>query len=322
MRLDALDSRPSRGAIGPSMQVRVFHAVRIGLGFTLLLAALLKIHQFATDPAAFGITAGIESLGLLAIASELVLGWWLLSGIAIGASWVASIVCCFVFFTMACFQFFHGETSCGCFGVFEIHPRYTLAMDSGILIMLVLFPPPRVVGTDSARLAQLAPAVLVVLSAGVLVWSAGTPEPRARFRTDANHVAVGQLSVLVPEKWIGENFPLLNHTDIGARLRRGSWFVVLHKEDCDQCAELLQDYREYGCEVFGMNRDYPVALLGLDAGVTGERRDPTGDLLTGTLDHSKRWFVRTPTVLLLDEGKVVDVRQEFTAFHDQSFSRS
>ncbi len=54
----------------------------------------------------------------------------------------------------------------------------------------------------------------------------------------------GQLVLLMPEEWTGKRFPLLDQIDVGDRLAKGTWLVVLYHLGCGECQELIEQYKQ------------------------------------------------------------------------------
>ncbi len=49
--------------------------------------------------------------------------------------------------------------------------------------------------------------------------------------------------VLEPGEWAGKELPILEHIDIGDRLKAGNWLVLLYHYDCPGCAEAIPNVR-------------------------------------------------------------------------------
>src|SRR5438445_306905 len=93
-----------------------------GVGLLLLAAAALKLHGLGVAPvSAMGMfSAAWFQVGL--IVAEVLLGLWLLSGIAPLGSWAVALV---IFAGFAGFSFYQGmvgQSSCGCLGRLSMSP--------------------------------------------------------------------------------------------------------------------------------------------------------------------------------------------------------
>lgn len=117
-------------------------------------------------------------------------------------------------------------------------------------------------------------------------------------------VGSGEIVVLEPKKWIGRRFPLLNYTSIGDRLREGDWRVLLYHHDCPNCQEAIATLRA------DVARAGNVQLALIEIPPYGERASGVFNSrppIEGRLKAIKEWFVQTPVVLRLDDGRVVEV---------------
>ena len=121
--------------------VQRYDVVRVTLGLLLILAAILKGHQLATEPVPG--TDIFESRWLLiaAVELELVFGFWLLAGHRPRATWWAALTCFGVFAIVSAFKTITGAESCGCFGRVVVSPWYTLALDVGAIAALAFARP-------------------------------------------------------------------------------------------------------------------------------------------------------------------------------------
>jgi hypothetical protein len=113
------------------------------LGLFLLVTAGLKIHGVYTDPYSQESILLTPRLLVALIEIEIVLGLWLLSGLAPRAAWLASLV----FFTLGAaanlYMAFEGQRSCGCFGRVEVSPWLSLTLDVAAVAALLTLRPAR-----------------------------------------------------------------------------------------------------------------------------------------------------------------------------------
>jgi hypothetical protein len=133
-----------------------------------------------------------------------------------------------------------------------------------------------------------------------------TPDvvPPANGNVEGNAATV----VLRPEEWIGQPCPLIPQTDIGSRLQRGEWVVLLHRAGCDVCREMMPRYLMRAAD--GKERPTGpgwalIEVLG-DGDSAAESWVAPG-LLSGRLNETKRWVVQTPVILHLEDGVVTQV---------------
>jgi len=312
----------------PREMVRAFHGfrrfrygydvVRTAVALLLLVAAGLKAYQLSTAP--------ILRTGLLAsrwfligvVEFELFFGLWLASGLAYvrhlrgtsrdGLTWLAAVVCFSLFAGVSFYEALCGYATCGCFGKVTINPWHTTALD--VLVVLCLFywrPNAEIdcLGVDRRRLSI---RLFCVLGLSLVLGGPAAYAMGSNTRTtlsDAGSVfGDGRTVVLEPEKWVGKRFPLLAYIDIGERLKKGSWLIVLYHSDCPVCAQLIENLPR---EVARKNDDRRVALIELppygqtaDEGALSE-----AGVVVGRLTNALDWFVTTPAQAHLENGRVI-----------------
>jgi uncharacterized membrane protein YphA (DoxX/SURF4 family) len=129
-------------AIAQKRFVEPYTVLRVTLGLLLIVSALLKGHQLATDP--FGRTGlpGPRWVGIALVELEFLLGVWLLSGLAAkAASAVATLGFC-AFACVSLFKAISGEESCGCFGKVAMSPWISVGISVSAVVSLLLVPSP------------------------------------------------------------------------------------------------------------------------------------------------------------------------------------
>jgi hypothetical protein len=102
-------------------------------GVLLLMAAALKLHGLALGPvSAVGwFSTAPFQIGL--IVAEILLGLWLISGVAPLGSWTVGLT---TFTGFAAFSFYQGvigQSSCACFGRLSVSPWYAFGLDLLVL---------------------------------------------------------------------------------------------------------------------------------------------------------------------------------------------
>jgi hypothetical protein len=268
-----VERRPSPRFVG-------WHFVRILLGIALLLAAGLKVHQFATTPAVTPGLVGNRWLALAITEIELVLGLLLLFNMVRRPFWFA----CILFFSAAAAvslsKALAGTSSCGCFGQLQINPWMSFAFDL-VAITLLVAVRPSPVGSHRHR----TPAIYL---AGVLVLAAPIALPL---------LVSESIEVLEPQSWVGQELPILADIKIDASLTTGHWIVLLVHHDCGRCRERIN-------ELSGLQSRLAIIQVPPYGEMSAGHRAAVGSLRNGT-----EWFVETPTVLSLQDGFVMGVSQ-------------
>jgi hypothetical protein len=283
-----------------------FDVVRTVLGVILLVAAALKGHQLATEPVANRDIFSYRWSLMFQVEFEIFFGLWLLSGLHKRLSWLVAVGCFSMFSCVTLYKGLSGEASCGCFGRVEVSPWYTLILDVAAVTALLIFRP----GMNRAyRPAfyrfRLGAVIGLGLAVGVPAGVAMGSFRPATVTGQGDFVGGTRFVILEPQKWVGGRFPLLEHIDIGERLSKGNWIVMLHRHDCHDCAEAVPRYRRMSRTL--QDTGLKVALVEIPpngrfhhqlAGTNG------GSLVHGKLNSHKEWFVTTPAVALLADGQV------------------
>jgi thiol-disulfide isomerase/thioredoxin len=297
------------------------------LGLLLLTAAVLKGHELLTVPVANKDLWSWRPFMILQVEFELALGIWLLSGIFKRSAWLAALTCFSLFCCITLYKGLSGAASCGCFGRVHVNPWITLtAIDLPAVISLCLFrpaglsrPPLSLLqGRKSIRntvrylLAPLPspPRFAVTAALGVATLSLTAPI----LAVNKPPSVTSTYAVLEPETWAGKALPILESIDIAARLEKDRWLVVLYHHDCPDCQKILPEYERMAEDLAGNEDFLRVALVEL-----APYGEPPGGLplrhTRGQLSDAKEWLVTTPCVLLLAEGRVLQVwRDELPDF--------
>lgn len=276
------------------------------LGSLLLAASLLKAHQqrtlFLLAP-----RSPERWLSSGAIALEMSLGLWLLSGFHPRWSrWIAAM-CFAIFLSVSLAKGLAGEASCGCFGEVSVNPWITAGIDGLAVLTLLLarladrFSPFAYLG----RKHRLAFGLLSLLILGSVAWWIVGAQGSRLNDTDETP-RLGSMIVIDPQEWIGRRLPLLSHIDNAEQLQSGSWLMVLYRRDCQSCHEQLP-------LLFTALRRIPlggehrtlVALIEVPSNslrssfLGNEKPDALMKLPTGP-----QWIVQTPLFLRVQNGIV------------------
>lgn len=294
------------------------------LAALLLVAAVLKGWQLLTEPAANNDIWTYRPFLILTVEFELALGIWLLSGLFKKAAWLATIVCFSLFSMITLYKGITGYASCGCFGSVHVNPWITLfAIDLPAVLSLAVFRPrlsfPRslscavIGGHESIKtlikefLTPLPSIPQFAITAAVGLATLGVTTPILAFNEPAK--ITSSYEVLEPETWVGKELPILEHIDIAESLKRGNWLVLLYHHDCPDCVEAIPKYEQMARDLAGNEDFLRIALIEVppyDRGSVSENSPCT----LGHLAETKEWFVTTPAVALLTDGKVTSAWEE------------
>lgn len=264
----------------------------------LLVAASLKAHELATNPA-LGTLFGSRWPQFGLIEYELLLGSWLLSGIAQDYCRKVALA---TFAGFGCYAFYLGVTgaaSCGCFGRVQINPWWMFGFDCVAAVTIWKWKPSI---TDAFR--SRASVVVAVFALGALPFVSLITRSGSASAVDG--IVMGDAYILLePEKWIGKQFPLEEQIDIGDQLMLGSWRVLFYHHDCPRCQEALDLIGERS------NDEHESAIALIDVPPFGDSRIVANGH-HGRLRDDVQWFVATPVEVALNDGKVTAVVSQGT----------
>lgn len=324
MRLtDVLNCRVRRPTLLESDRFPLRPVVCRVLGTLLLVAAALKTHQLATEPVVGG--GLLESRWFLAavVQFEILLGFWLISGVFPCVVWWVALLTFGAFTVVAAAKGIAGEPSCGCFGTVETSPWLTLTIDIAAVIALCGCAVP---GLPSGRKASSAalpgigyPSGTASAAAGFSrahVWllglwlttAAGLGFFSVRGAASEPMAAIGQrvgdVILVQPDQMIGQRFELGRYTDIGQQLSQGRWLVVFYNARCPECERLKEYWSTSLSEIRGEGN---TAFISVPPDVTGTTPALHG-VRWGTLDSGIDWLIQMPLVVAIQDNRVVEAR--------------
>lgn len=164
----------------------------IVLGVFLLATAGLKIHGLYTDPYAQESILLTPRLLVAVIEVEILLGLWLLSGLAMRGAWLAALAFFAAGASANVYLAVEGQRSCGCFGRVEVNPWFTLGLDlTATLALLLCRPPPLSVLPSPQAKAYLfktalaAGAAVVLIGGACLLWNDDLDAALSQLRGEA-----------------------------------------------------------------------------------------------------------------------------------------
>lgn len=271
-----------------SLRTVVYVSISVLFGLTLAAAAGLKAGELAfaetgiptseldhTPSAVLGVWLGVE----------FILGMFLISGARPATARVAAIVILLAFCCKTLSQVVTDKRDCGCFGPVGVSPTITLMFDLSFLAGFLFFGPP---AGGEYRIRRGAIASAVALSAGLALFPPLLRSgPAERF------------AVIDPSDWKGQQFPLIDDTDVAERIGLGRWLVVLYRPGCEECQREVPRFAEKA-----RSRKFSVALIQVPiAGKATSDGDWNG-VTYGHLRADRTWVVRTPLAVWLQDGIV------------------
>jgi methylamine utilization protein MauE len=176
---------------------RAFVVIRVVLGLLLLAAAGLKIYGWSVStvpPVGWFSAPGVQAA---AIGWEILLGAWLLCGVAPFGSWLASIGTFTLLAGISGYLGWIGQATCGCFGTIKASPWHAFAVDAAALAFLAVCRPKQEASKtvqEGGWLRVVSPTANFVFGVAVIIacltcigsWVYGSPEAAlARLRGES-----------------------------------------------------------------------------------------------------------------------------------------
>jgi hypothetical protein len=143
--------------------------------------------------------------------------------------------------------------------------------------------------------------VAAILKGTQLLTEPGVATPILALNEPAN--STSSYEVLEPETWIGRELPILDYIDITETLKTGNWVILLYHHDCSDCAEAIPKYERIAHDLGGNGDLLRVALIEVPP-YGPPLAAPDSPCILGRLANAKEWFVTTPAVVLLVDGRV------------------
>jgi hypothetical protein len=285
----------------------VNRVITVVTGLVLIIAAGLKIHQLLTEPIiSYGFWESWEFF-LIQIPLELGLGIWLVCGLFRKAAWLLAVLCFGLFIAVTLQKGLTGQASCGCFGRVKVNPWITLSViDIPLFLGLVVFRP-----TGYKLLPPPWPSAKYFFGVAIptfIAFSIIIPVLVLKKPADVTDTHV----VVKPAEWIiqaqnHQAWSMLKHIDIADSLQENLVIVVLYNTECDTCHKAILLYDQMGRDM-AANMD-AIRFAFIEIPPYAKDADdivPVGTpCLRGKLNSSKKWYMLTPLVVLLQDGIVV-----------------
>jgi hypothetical protein len=280
--------------------------ITVVTGLVLIIAAVLKIDHLLTEPI---ISKGFwESweFFLIQIPLELGLGIWLVCGLFRKAAWMIAVLAFALFIAVTLHKVYIHADSCGCFGRVKVNPWITLsAIDIPLFLGLVIFRP-----KDLSLLPPPWPkavhffgvAIPTFISFAILIPTLILYKPLDKTDT---------YEVVKPNEWISkaysptkQEWPMLKYIDIADSLRENLAVVILYDVKCETCHEAVPLYDRLSRDLAGDDDSLRFAFVEVPPYATEQEQIIPVDTvcLRGKLDSSKKWYMQTPLVVVLQDG--------------------
>lgn len=282
--------------------------LRLVLSGIFLFAPLLKMQAYLRGDTAdldfFGLSIPVIAL----VGVELVFGLWWASGLSLQFARWPTLFLFVAFSAIAVHKGIRGDASCGCFGTAELNPWIVASIDIGIVIALSRIQFDAVREMAKTRIAQLArcgllPAVFIAIGS-YWMWK-NAPNSFFLGRRELSETADN--SLLSPQSWNGTPLPILPFIDINETLGSGHWAIALYRKNCGHCQEVIPHLRRLESALAARPIGPQLALVEVPSGgksIAGAS-DPDWAGIYGRLDGQRQWFIKTPAVILVNNGRVV-----------------
>lgn len=284
----------------PHRSFAAWHALRYAIAALLITSAILKTHALATSPTIPRDLFETRHAQLLTVELELFFAAWLLSGVAGHVARLATMAMLLVFAAVSSRRLAQGFQSCGCFGQITIHPGVALALDLGLLAV-ILFLRPNYRKQHRLHLALVLAYVFSSVASAFFVLSYAP-----RIIDGDGLVSVGKgLVLLEPEKWIGKRLPILPYIEgDSSQLQHGEWTLLFYHHDCPKCLEVLDRYQTAGI----IEATRKIAFVEMPPYGVLQKALPKVQVFRLT-DHLD-WFMSTPHFIGISEATVISSEQE------------
>jgi len=188
----------------------------------------------------------------------------------------------------------------------------TMTFDLAMLAALLVLPPrERSVPGWTVRIPVWVFATVVVAIGLPALVAMTYFRPPPASPADGVTIASDNWVIAEPQQWVGKRFPLFEQIDVGERLAVGRWLLVSYHPGCPQCEELVDRYRNWQQGRATVAERAKVAFIEVPDAEQSHSVDFSGiRCLLGSLDRSRRWFVPTPTAVVLENGTVRSVAQQ------------
>ncbi len=228
-------------------------------------------------------------------------------------------MCFSAFSAITLYKAVTGADSCGCFGSVHVNPWITLfAIDLPAVIALAVFRPRRHPELSVAEskdlwtslqsfLTPLSSAPRFAMTAFLTIAILGISAPILALNEPPQ--VTTHYEVLEPKTWVGKELPILEHIDIAESLKKGTWLVLLYHYDCPDCVWAILMYEQMARDLEGNEDFLQIALIAVPPYGHAPVSENSPCTL-GQLAETKEWFVTTPAVALLTDGKVKSAWEE------------
>ena len=288
-------------AISGSRSEAFATAVRFLAGTLLIGGAFLKVLS-PEEAATLAVGYRLPMLfSAVVVQLELFIGVMLLAGCY---KWFVMPATCVLFSVFAAFSLFRavaGFESCGCFGALRVSPWFTLALDLCLVCATWLATK----HTYSKRTSEPADgrwklAVVAYLALGATVAALSLWMQPTTLKAGSSLSATGDVVILKPSEWIGQEFPLIPFMSPQINMNEGIWTVLMYHHDCPQCRDALPKYIALAEHM----RAAADGVLLLELPPYATNPPDAGAAEHARLSADREWFVEAPVEIITAGGLV------------------
>jgi len=216
----------------------------IGLALVMMIASGLKAYSLS-QPIDMGINSMPVPVIVISGALEFAVSITILLRLAIKYEWEMLLSCYVLFSGISLYSFLTGMASCGCFGVLKAPPLVMLIFDL-FAVLLLLFQRQnqttclreRPTTSQNMRISAGVIASFTYIST-VLFLTFSQPQMKI---AGYSHYPDLNITVLMPQEWLGTTLPIISDIEGGDILQSGDWVVFLYNPTCPACMKSLNSY--------------------------------------------------------------------------------
>lgn len=271
-------------------------AGRLAIGVLLVTAAFLKASSPWESLLLESAYRVPRTAALLAIQAEIALGAAMLFNIWPRQTRRVAMASFALFAAFSAYRAIGGAESCGCFGPIKIAPWWTFGVDLAVIGVLAVCEPEQ--GEQRTNQAGLAFAGYAAAGGSCLVLA--TLIAPSENRTNPILKDVGEVSLLEPDEWIGQPFPLGEFIEPSKQFSTGEWILLLYHHDCPKCRAARPKYEAL---VEKSSVSTSRSLLLIEVPPYGPEKSANSESYA-RLTNDREWFVQAPVEITLHDGIV------------------
>ena len=206
--------------------------VRLIVATVLAVAATLKCYQLVTTLSLGDSIFETRWFQILLVECEFALAVILLFGIIPKISWLVTTILFTVLSVVSLFRGLSGAESCGCFGAVQVNPFIIFLLDVGIVALLIGFRPKHETVWLCFKPQILLNYLLIFIPLTCFILWETSQVQFQQLQGTGQYLQEGNLVKLEPQTWLNKEFPLRNYCNIGEKLTKDHWLILLYRTGC------------------------------------------------------------------------------------------